>query len=173
MSLLSATLVVGAVAALLATVGSLLALAVNAASDLGRWPWGLDLIQLVVAARAPLHPAEPGNWQAWQLLAPHARQTLDTVSDLSEDLGSYVINANNALTYHLTARGSYPAAIDQGETVAATATTRLGEEHQSQAIPLYEATLAARERVLGQEHPDTLILRNNLAAARQHRDEGR
>ncbi|MFB9236245.1 tetratricopeptide repeat protein, partial [Plantactinospora siamensis] len=39
---------------------------------------------------------------------------------------------------------------------------RLGE-----AIPLYEATLVARERVLGEEHPDTLASRNNLAAAYQ------
>lgn len=34
-----------------------------------------------------------------------------------------------------------------------------------QAIPLYEATLTDRERVLGPDHPDTLISRNNLAYA--------
>ncbi|HPB73618.1 MAG TPA: tetratricopeptide repeat protein, partial [Phycicoccus sp.] len=33
------------------------------------------------------------------------------------------------------------------------------------AIPLYEATLADRERVLGPVHPDTLTSRNDLAAA--------
>ncbi len=33
------------------------------------------------------------------------------------------------------------------------------------AIPLYEQTLADRERVLGADHPDTLTSRNNLAAA--------
>ena len=37
---------------------------------------------------------------------------------------------------------------------------RLGE-----AIPLFERTLADRERVLGADHPDTLISRNNLACA--------
>ena len=37
---------------------------------------------------------------------------------------------------------------------------RLGE-----AIPLYEQTLADRERVLGADHPDTLTSRNNLAGA--------
>ena len=36
-----------------------------------------------------------------------------------------------------------------------------------QAIPLYEQTLADRERVLGPEHPDTLTTRNNLAYAYQ------
>ena len=34
-----------------------------------------------------------------------------------------------------------------------------------QAIPLYEATLTDRERVLGPDHPDTLTFRNNLAYA--------
>ena len=33
------------------------------------------------------------------------------------------------------------------------------------AIPLYESTLADRERVLGADHPDTLTSRNNLARA--------
>ena len=36
------------------------------------------------------------------------------------------------------------------------------------AIPLYEQTLADRERVLGADHPQTKIVRGNLAAARQH-----
>ncbi|MET9246199.1 tetratricopeptide repeat protein [Nonomuraea sp. NPDC003709] len=35
----------------------------------------------------------------------------------------------------------------------------------SRAIPLYEATLANSERVLGSDHPNTLISRNNLAGA--------
>jgi tetratricopeptide (TPR) repeat protein len=34
-----------------------------------------------------------------------------------------------------------------------------------QAIPLYERTLADRERVLGADHPQTLGSRNNLAGA--------
>ncbi|HTP16652.1 MAG TPA: tetratricopeptide repeat protein [Streptosporangiaceae bacterium] len=34
-----------------------------------------------------------------------------------------------------------------------------------QAIPLYEHTLADRERVLGSDHPQTLTSRNNLAYA--------
>lgn len=39
------------------------------------------------------------------------------------------------------------------------------------ALPLFEATLAARERILGPDHPDTLTSRNNLATAYQ--DAGR
>ena len=37
----------------------------------------------------------------------------------------------------------------------------------AEAIPLYERTLADRERVLGADHPNTLASRNNLAAAYQ------
>jgi hypothetical protein len=36
------------------------------------------------------------------------------------------------------------------------------------AIPLYEQTLADRERVLGADHPQTKTVRANLAVTRQH-----
>jgi tetratricopeptide repeat protein len=35
----------------------------------------------------------------------------------------------------------------------------------AEAIPLFERTLADRERVLGETHPNTLASRNNLAHA--------
>jgi tetratricopeptide (TPR) repeat protein len=41
----------------------------------------------------------------------------------------------------------------------------------SEAIPLYERTLADRERVLGADNPGTIGSRNNLAAA--YRSAGR
>jgi hypothetical protein len=41
----------------------------------------------------------------------------------------------------------------------------------AKAIPLFEQTLAALERVLGPDHPDTMRSRNNLALA--YRDAGR
>ena len=41
----------------------------------------------------------------------------------------------------------------------------------AEAIPLFERTVAARERVLGADHPDTINSRNNLAAA--YREAGR
>ncbi len=37
----------------------------------------------------------------------------------------------------------------------------------SRAIPLFEQVLHDRERVLGPDHPDTLIFGNNLAYAYQ------
>ena len=39
----------------------------------------------------------------------------------------------------------------------------------AEAIPLYERTLADRERVLGADHPDTLTSRHNLAYAYRRR----
>ena len=43
----------------------------------------------------------------------------------------------------------------------------VGGAAASEAIALYERTLADRERVLGPDHPDTLTSRNNLACAYQ------
>ncbi|WP_274528226.1 tetratricopeptide repeat protein [Micromonospora foliorum] len=140
---------------------------------------------LVVAASARLHPADPADWKGCQVLAPHAREALGAIAEMSEDLGADVVGVNNVVTHHYTAQGSYPAAIDQGEDVVAAAVARLGVEHPKtlmsrnnlataydaagrldEAIPLHEATLAACERVLGdEEHPLTLTSRNNLATA--------
>jgi hypothetical protein len=39
--------------------------------------------------------------------------------------------------------------------------------HLEGARDLHEQTLAARRRVLGEDHPDTLISMNNLAAVRR------
>ncbi|WP_329011330.1 FxSxx-COOH system tetratricopeptide repeat protein [Micromonospora rifamycinica] len=139
---------------------------------------------LVVAARARLDLTDPARWGAWQLLAPHARAALDTITEISEDQGARLVDVNNGVTYHYAVQGSYPAAIDHGEAVVTTATARLGDEHPNtltsrnnlayvyqaagrlaEAIPLYETTLVTRERVLGDEHLDTLMSRNNLAYA--------
>ncbi|MGH3223515.1 MAG: hypothetical protein ACRDPY_33320 [Streptosporangiaceae bacterium] len=54
----------------------------------------------------------------------------------------------------------------RGESRDASTFTQIG----TQVIqpPLYEQTLADRLRVLGADHPQTKIVRGNLAAARQH-----
>ncbi|KOV86225.1 tetratricopeptide repeat protein, partial [Nocardia sp. NRRL S-836] len=54
----------------------------------------------------------------------------------------------NTLTSRNNLAGAYGSAGDLGR-----------------AIPLFEATLADRERVLGPDHPNTLTSRNNLAGA--------
>uniref|UniRef100_UPI0005933943 tetratricopeptide repeat protein n=1 Tax=Nocardia paucivorans TaxID=114259 RepID=UPI0005933943 len=37
----------------------------------------------------------------------------------------------------------------------------------TEAIELYERTLTAAEQILGPDHPDTAVVRDNLAAARR------
>ena len=63
-----------------------------------------------------------------------------------------------------------------GREVASQAEPGPAEAYQdaglaAEAIPVFEQTLADRERVLGPDHPDTLASRNNLAVA--HREAGR
>jgi hypothetical protein len=44
----------------------------------------------------------------------------------------------------------------------------------AEAIPMYERTLADRERLLGADHPDTKVVRKNLAGliAKPERSSG-
>ncbi|MFF9603646.1 tetratricopeptide repeat protein [Streptomyces sp. NPDC014684] len=73
------------------------------------------------------------------------------------------------LTAHLvtlaatTPPGHHNARLTDSYVTAANRLHRLG--HTARAIPLLEATLAERVRVLGDAHPDTLTSRNNLAGA--------
>ncbi|MGI5215414.1 tetratricopeptide repeat protein [Plantactinospora sp. CA-290183] len=100
---------------------------------------------LIVTAAKPLDPANPTDRDGWRVLAPHAMVVLDTASDLNDAyLRAQVVKVNNAVTYYLFAQGSYPAAIDHGNRVRSIAAG-----------------------MLGAEHPDTLMSRNNLAAAYQ------
>ncbi len=85
---------------------------------------------------------------------------------------------------------SAPRAIEAGESLTADLRRVLGPGHRdtltaqnnlaaayqdagrfTEAIPLFEQTLAARERALGPSHPDTLASQHHLAAA--YRDAGR
>jgi tetratricopeptide (TPR) repeat protein len=43
-----------------------------------------------------------------------------------------------------------------------------GAGQLDKAIPIYEQTIADRERILGPDHPNTLTSRNNLAGAYRH-----
>jgi hypothetical protein len=54
---------------------------------------------------------------------------------------------------------------DANNSYLATAAYMRQQRQDVRAIPLYEATLAQCERVLGDTHPHTLTSRNNLAGA--------
>ncbi|GED86957.1 tetratricopeptide repeat protein [Streptomyces sp. 6-11-2] len=75
----------------------------------------------------------------------------------------------DTLTPHLVALAATTPSEHHNEPLTDaydTAAHRLHQQgHTARTIPLYEATLAQRERVLGDTHPDTLNSRNNLASA--------
>ncbi|ARP71309.1 tetratricopeptide repeat protein [Streptomyces pluripotens] len=61
--------------------------------------------------------------------------------------------------------GHHNASLTDAYTTTANRLHRQG--HTARTIPLYEATLAQYEQVLGETHPSTLASRNNLAHAYQ------
>jgi tetratricopeptide (TPR) repeat protein len=63
----------------------------------------------------------------------------------------------------LTASGSWATPIPAPWPPAVTSLAPTGR--LAEAIRLYEQTLADSERVLGREHPNTVVSRNNLASA--------
>ncbi|MFF2386717.1 tetratricopeptide repeat protein [Streptomyces sp. NPDC058108] len=78
-------------------------------------------------------------------------------------------NQWDSLTPHLVALAAEaPPGLHNASLADAynTAAYRLHHQgHTTRAIPLFEATLAQREQVLGDTHPNTLTSRNNLAGA--------
>ncbi|MEU9200862.1 tetratricopeptide repeat protein [Streptomyces sp. NPDC048332] len=78
-------------------------------------------------------------------------------------------NQWDSLTPHLvnlaatTPLGHHNAALTEAYVAAASRLHQQG--HTARTISLSEAVLAEREQVLGYAHPDTLSIRNNLAAA--------
>ncbi|MGW3037396.1 tetratricopeptide repeat protein [Streptomyces sp. NPDC001178] len=90
-------------------------------------------------------PEEPATWPAWQLLAPHALE----------------------LAHHAHVGADVADAV----RLAGTELAELGARYlQSQgmfdqACLHLEGVLAARRRLLGEDHPDTLSAHHNLAGA--------
>ncbi|MEW1739757.1 tetratricopeptide repeat protein, partial [Nocardia beijingensis] len=86
---------------------------------------------------------DPGTWPAWRVLLPHVNAlTNHTTSGIDSDSTTLVIAAiRNHTGLFLSDQGLHASA----------------QAHLEQA-------LADRERVLGADHPDTLVSRNNLAS---------
>ncbi len=99
-----------------------------------------DQTTTLLAKAVPPTAKDPAGWPAWRILLPHLE----------------------AITQHIT------PGTDTVTTAALLGKTAAYLEDQgalARAIPLFERGLAARARVLGEDHPDTLISRNDLAAA--------
>jgi plasmid stability protein len=112
------------------------------------------LLQQAAAAEETGLPEDPPMWPAWQLLAPHAAHLLDSLT--AEPRHSDDAATAAAYAAHMAAR--YQAA--QGLHARAEAE--------------YRDVLAARLRVLGPDHPDTLATRHQIAREMAARgDHGR
>lgn len=114
-----------------------------------------------------------------------------TAAEADKDLSAVLLRLRFFSLYCLIELGdSAPWAIEAGESLTADLRRVLGPDHRdtltaqnnlaaayrdagrfTDAIPLFEQTLVAREQALGPSHPDTLASRHNLAAA--YRDAGR
>ncbi|MFI2350391.1 tetratricopeptide repeat protein [Streptomyces sp. NPDC019443] len=123
------------------------------------------LLQAVLRARLPQDPraSPPGRHEAEQtilLALPSDQESVSAPSDQWQQLIPHVIALATS-----TPPGHSPD--DAISSYLATAAYLRRQGQDVRAIPLYEATLAQREQVLGDTHPDTLSSRNNLAYAYQ------
>ncbi|MFG2925594.1 tetratricopeptide repeat protein [Streptomyces sp. NPDC048305] len=122
--------------------------------DVSREAGGVgDAIALMACAVALAEiglPEEPEAWPVWELLSPHALY-----------LGRHV-TADSGLEEE--------ARLSGAETVELAARYLQALGLFGQACKEYETVLAVRRRYLGDEHPDTLSIRHNLASA--HHDLG-
>lgn len=103
--------------------------------------WAVAAIRLINAAFPSTSDVE--NWPASALLLPHVLAVVGHAEALdgeAQTTASLCMNAG----FYLWARGQY-----------------------RQALPLEEQALAARRRVLGEDHPDTLGSMHNLAETRR------
>ena len=91
-------------------------------------------------------PADPWNnpptWSDWRALLPHVLAATDTSRNL-EPAGEDVLWLLDRAATYLQTRGE-----------------------PGSARPLFERVLTDRRRVLGEDHPDTLLSATNLAADR-------
>jgi Tetratricopeptide repeat len=104
--------------------------------------WACAALQLVSSA-FPVPSDEVATWPACAQLLPHALVVVDHAQALDIEAETAAWLLNEAAEY-LRSRGQY-----------------------QQARRVHELALAARQRVLGPDHPDTLASMNNLAATRR------
>ncbi|WP_460303217.1 tetratricopeptide repeat protein [Actinocorallia aurea] len=88
----------------------------------------------------PRSTEDPADWPAWRILLPHIHALLDHADPATD----------TATTSLLTDR---------------TASFLEGQGALNHAIAYYERGLATDQRLQGDDHPDTLASRNNLAGA--------
>ena len=126
----------------------------------------------------------PLRWPALAALVPHALATAATAGVAQHDRARDLWWVLAGVTVYHRTRGAAADAITVGAIALDFARTHLGPDDPDtltsrdnlasaywsagdldRAIPLHEATLADRQRLLIPDHPATLASRNNLASA--------
>ncbi|GAA2815614.1 tetratricopeptide repeat protein [Streptomyces showdoensis] len=97
----------------------------------------------LLARAYPADPDHPANWPRYRALLPHTEALA----------GHHPADQDTLYTSH---------ALDRAATYAR------GQGAPALTVPTFQRALAARERVLGQDHPSTLSSRNNLAGAYEY-----
>jgi hypothetical protein len=105
------------------------------------------LLQRAAAAEQAGRPDDPKRWPVWQLLAPHPGYVLDRLErepGYPEDVAEAAAYAAHRAARYYAARGLHGAAEAQ-----------------------FRRVLTTRLRVLGADHPDTLVTRHEIARMMQ------
>ncbi|MEU4443473.1 tetratricopeptide repeat protein [Actinosynnema sp. NPDC050801] len=131
---------------------------------------------LLVRAVAGADPNLPADWPAFQSVLPHGQaldhtdRDTDDLGVLANELGRYVQDqgdATTAIALHTRAERGYGRLHGRDHLYTLTARNNLAYAYTAagdleRAIRLYQATLADAERVLGPDHPKTVMIRTNL-----------
>jgi tetratricopeptide (TPR) repeat protein len=146
---------------------------------------GEAAVRQMRAATRELGPGRPADWVAWQRLVPHilallewlaAHLSTDTVADLlnvSSQASDALVRSGNAAAAEKLARAAVAASPDGDHPAALAARYCLaaaleGQGRNNDAEQVLGEVLARQQRVLGDDHPDTLTTRWGLARAVSH-----
>jgi tetratricopeptide (TPR) repeat protein len=147
-------------------------------------PTAVQVLHSAVYAAETGIPEDPGHWEDWRLLQPHALHLFHRAAGptLPEDVRLKAAGTANLAVRYLATRGLYRQARTEFEAVLAVQRESLGDTHQDtlaarhnlagvlhdqgeldKARSEFEAILAARRDAQGDTHPDTLTARHGLA----------
>ncbi|PDP84695.1 hypothetical protein CQJ94_26905 [Glycomyces fuscus] len=139
--------------------------------------WGAAVEMFAVGAER--EPESPENWPWWRLLVPHTVAAVAKVGDDSTRTLRLALRSGIEAFTFLWFSGQH----ETGKALAASLRARCGALEAEDEVRLtirnrfalatmegaaveaeYADLLAIQRRVLGQEHPETLMTRHNLAA---------
>jgi tetratricopeptide (TPR) repeat protein len=148
---------------------------------------GETAVRRLRSAAAALDPANPADWRAWNTLVPHVLSLVQWLAvKLPDSVVADLLGVSRVAISALLGSGSYGMA-ELLARASLAAGTRLGEDHavnlaarhclataleglgrNAASSAMFGDVLADRQRVLGNDHPDTLATRYELAQVVAH-----